>query len=104
MGEVKTAYEDTPNDGSAYYSSSTTNSAGKTATAAFRSFPNNFLYSGYVYYDYVGYRSSGGGYWSSTANGYQSAYSLYLSRSNVYPGTISYEKSFGRTIRCLMGS
>ena len=28
MGEVKTAYEDTPNDGSAYYSSSTTNSAG----------------------------------------------------------------------------
>ena len=104
MGEVKTAYEDTPNGGYAYYSSNTTNSAGKTATAAFRSFPNNFLYSGSVFSGSVSSRGSAGSYWSSTA--YSSSYAYYLSldSSGVYPGTNSYIKYFGRPIRCLVSS
>ena len=103
MGEVKTAYEDTPNDGTAIYSSSTTNSAGKTAAAAFRSFPNNFLYSGNVFNGSVsgqGYYSS---YWSSTAYDYINAYYLYLD-SDVLPGTFKHGKANGSTIRCLMSS
>ena len=87
-----------------YYLSSETNSAGKTATLAFRSYPNNFLYSGYVGYGSVSARGSGGYYWSSTAFTYNNAYGLYLVSSNVYPGTSGYYKYVGRTIRCLMGS
>ena len=104
MGEVKTAYEDTPNSGYAYYSSNTTNSAGKTATAAFRSFPNNFLRSGNVSSGSVGSRGSVGFYWSSTASSSSSAYYLDLNSSNVYPGTNDRYKYNGRTIRCLVGS
>ncbi len=104
MSEVKTAYEDTPNGGNSYYSSNTTNSAGKTATAAFRSFPNNFLYSGDVYNGSVNDRGSDGYYWTSTTVSSSSAYSLGLNSSNVNPGTYYYNKYYGRTIRCLMGS
>ena len=104
MGEVKTAYEDKPNSGKAYYSSNTTNSAGKTATAAFRSFPNNFLYSGNVVSGSVYNRGISGFYWSSTAYSDNVAYSLRLDSSNVYLGTDSSNKYLGRTIRCLMGS
>ena len=90
--------------GYGYYGNSVINTAGKTATAAIRSYPNNFLYSGYVYSGSVTDRGSGGGYWSSTANGSYYAYSLYLGSSNVDPGTFSIYKYYGRTIRCLMGS
>ena len=90
--------------GYGYYGNSVTNTASKTATAAIRSYPNNFLYSGYVYSGSVTDRGSGGGYWSSTANGSYYAYSLYLGSSNVDPGTFSIYKYYGRTIRCLMGS
>ena len=40
MDEVRTAYEDTPNTYQSYYSSATTNTAGDTATQAFRKYPN----------------------------------------------------------------
>ncbi len=104
MDEVKTAYEDTPNSGYAYYSSNTTNTAGKTATAAIRSFPNNFLYSGYFSTSSAFSRGSYGGYWSSTAysNGY--SYYLGLSSSSVGPGTISDYKSIGVSIRCTVSA
>ena len=101
MDEVKTAYEDTPNNGYAYYSSNTTNTAGKTATAAIRSFPNNFVYSGSVSSGLVNYRGSDGYYWSSTAISSNLAYNLYLHSSNVYPGTNYSNKYSGRTVRCV---
>ena len=100
MDEVKTAYEDTPNSGNAYYSSNTTNTAGKTATAAFRSFPNNFLYSGYFDTSSALSRGSLGLYWSSTAYSYGSSYRLYLASSLVYPGTDRRNKHYGLSIRC----
>ena len=87
-----------------YYQSSETNSAGKTATLAFRSYPNNFLYSGYVYSGSVNGRGSYGSYWSSTANTTYYAYNLYLYSANVYPGTDGNYKYGGRTIRCLASS
>ena len=102
MDEVKTAYEDTPNSGYAYYSSNTTNTAGKTATAAIRSFPNNFVYSGYVGSGSVNERGSSGRYWSSTANSSSYAYHLSLSTSNVYPGTSRLNKYFGWAVRCVV--
>ncbi len=100
MDEVKTAYEDTPNSGYAYYSSNTTNTANKTAIQAFRSFPNNFLYSGYFYTSSANDRGSGGYYWSSTAYSLNSSYSLSLDSSLVSPGTGYYNKYLGLSIRC----
>ena len=90
-------------DGYGYYSNDVTNTAGKTAAAAFRSYPNNFVYSGYVYGGSVGSRGSYGGFWSSTAsmsNYY--AYGLHLGSSGVTPGTSSgVSKYFGWTVRCV---
>ncbi len=87
-----------------YYQSSETNSAGKTATLAFRSYPNNFLYSGYVNSGSVNGRGSSGYYWSSTAYSSSNAYGLYLYSTNVYPGTSNGNKYGGSTIRCLASS
>ena len=104
MDEVKTAYEDMPNDGYAYYSSYTTNPAGKTATAALRSFPNNFLYSGFSGSSSAYNRGSGGAYWSSTANNNKNSYYLELFSSLVIPGTDRRNKSSGQSIRCTVGA
>ena len=90
--------------GYGYYGNSVTNAANKTATAAIRSYPNNFLYSGLVYSGSVGDRGSYGNYWSSTAYDSNYAYYLYLYSSNVYPGTDGSVKYYGGSIRCLMGS
>ena len=102
MNEVKTAYEDTPNGYNSYYSSATTNTAGDTATKAFRKYPNNFVYSGNVDSGSVINRGSYGRYWSSTAYSSGSAYSLRLVSSNVGPGTYGSLKYSGWTIRCLV--
>ncbi len=104
MDEVKTAYEDTPNNGYAYYSSNTTNTVGKTATAAFRSFPNNFLYSGYFTTSSALDRGSRGYYWSSTAYNNLVSYYLLLNSSSVLPGTGSGNKYYGYSIRCTMSA
>ena len=87
-----------------YYQSSETNAADKTATAAIRSYPNNFLYSGGVYSTFAGSRGSNGYYWSSTANDKYNAYFLSLDSLGVSPATVVNYKYEGRTIRCLMGS
>ena len=90
--------------GYGYYGNSVINTAGKTATAAIRSYPNNFLYSGIVNSGSVLSRGSSGYYWSSTANNSNVAYGLYLSSTNVSPGTGSLNKYYGRAIRCLASS
>ncbi len=104
MDEVKTAYEDTPNSGNAYYSSNTTNTAGKTATAAFRSFPNNFLYSGRFDKSSAYSQSILGHYWSSTSSDDYFGYYLHLSSGSVMPGTNNDYKYYGYSIRCTAGT
>ncbi len=104
MDEVKTAYEDAPNNGYACYSANTTNTAGKTATAAIRSFPNNFLYSGYFNTSSASNRGSGGNYWSSTAYNNSNSYFLYLGGPSVFPGTNYSSKNSGQSIRCTVGT
>ena len=88
----------------AYYNNTTTNAAGKTATAAFRSFPNNFLYSGYFYTSSAYDRGSDGYYWSSTANSYYRSYYLRLNDFYVYPGTDYTYKNSGYSIRCIVSA
>ena len=91
-------------NGYGYYGNSVTNTAGKTATAAIRSYPNNFLYSGVFGTSSASNRGSDGLYWSSTAYSYSLSYYLGLSSSNVSPGTYYGSKSNGRSITCIAGS
>ena len=90
--------------GYGYYGNSVINTAGKTATAAIRSYPNNFLYSGLVYSGSVSVRGSLGYYWSSTADSNYYAYSLSLDSTSVRPGAGSDYKYSGRSVRCLASS
>ncbi|MBR0431240.1 InlB B-repeat-containing protein, partial [Candidatus Saccharibacteria bacterium] len=66
-----------------------------------RTYPNNFLYSGFAYGSSVASRGSGGFYWSSTAVTSNYSYRLFLSSTSVYPGTYNYDKYYGVSIRCL---
>ncbi|MBQ3470711.1 InlB B-repeat-containing protein [Candidatus Saccharibacteria bacterium] len=100
MNEIMTAYEDWPNAGQSYYTPYTTNIAGKIASAAFRDFPNNFLYSGY--YDYsLSSNAGSGNYWSSTASNVNNSYELTLDNYTVKPGTNTTVKNYGYSIRCI---
>lgn len=78
--------------------------AGTTQSKVWRSFPNNFLYSGYAYNSRISNRGSYGNYWSSSANNASDAYRLGLDSSGLTPGTDYYNKYRGLTVRCVAGS
>ncbi len=67
----------------------------------FRSFPNNFIYSGRFNSLSANSRGSGGFYWSSSARNSYYAYNLYLYSSGVYPGTNYNNKNYGFSVRCI---
>ena len=73
------------------------------ASNRWRSYPNNFVYSGYAHGSSVGYRGSDGYYWSSSAYNSNLAYVLYFYSSSVTPGTIKSNKYDGRVARCVSG-
>ena len=86
-----------------YYAMNTAVSGGSTSSdAGLRSYPNNFLRSGYVAGASLVYRGSDGYYWSSTARNSYYAYDLYFGSSFVSPGTVSSSKNGGRAVRCLV--
>ncbi|MBO4276452.1 hypothetical protein J5868_01985, partial [Candidatus Saccharibacteria bacterium] len=80
---------------------SQSSTAGSTQSVKWRSFPNNFVYSGYWSGAQASNRSSYGRYWSSSACSNSSAYGLGLNSSNVYPGTYNVGKRNGFTVRCV---
>ena len=106
MGSNKTAFESVANSGRSYYSSNTTNTDGKTAIQAFRSFPNNFLLSGYIRGSGIYDRNTNGYYRSSTASSSSDSYrmTMYLNDAFVYPGTIYSYKYMGSSARCLVSN
>ena len=70
----------------------------------FRSFPNNFLYSGYFDGSSAKYRGSEGYYWSRSAGSYYGgSHSLSLSSTSLFPSDY-YLKYYGFRVRCLLGS
>ena len=73
------------------------------ASNRWRTYPNNFVYSGYVNGSSVNDRSSSGYYWSSSAGYSNYAYYLYFNSSNVYPGTNLSSKYYGWMVRCVAG-
>ena len=75
-----------------------------TASLKLRSFPNNFLYSGYFLTSSARSRGSFGFYWSSTAYYNYTSYVLHLYSSSVYPGTNNLNIYNGHSIRCTVGA
>ncbi len=71
-----------------------------TASNNLRSYPNDFVYSGYVYGSSVTNLSSNGSYWSSSSNNV-SVYLLYFYSMRVSPGTDPNNKHYGRMVRCI---
>ncbi|MBR3246260.1 hypothetical protein IKF87_00005, partial [Candidatus Saccharibacteria bacterium] len=71
------------------------------ASNRWRSYPNNFVYSGYVNGSSVSLRNSYGLYWSSSAWDISIAYLLYFRSGYVLPGTSNLGKYFGKMARCV---
>ena len=67
-----------------------------------RSYPNNFLYSGYFYMSSTNSRGGSGYYWSSTAFSIVSSYKLSLLSSSVTPSTNGGSKIYSSSIRCMV--
>ena len=86
------------------YSSSTT-PTGADRSVVWRSFPNNFIYSGDFYMASATNRSSNGDYLSSTAYNGTRSYALYLSGAGFRPGTDDLGSKFkGVSIRCVVAN
>ncbi len=88
-----------PEEGATADSSSSP--TGTVMSGVFRSYPNNFLYSGLFTGSSPGNRSGTGHYRSSTSNSGSRSYGLSLDRSSVNPGTGTGLKYYGSSIRCL---
>ncbi len=69
----------------------------------FRSFPNNFLYSGNFNGSSAYLRGSYGYYWSRSAYVSNYSYNLTLVSTGLFP-SFNYDKYFGFSVRCLIGS
>ena len=77
----------------------TTNNPALSTT--WRSYPNNFLYSGEIYGSSFD-RGYNGYYWSSSNKSYHQSFTFELSDEAVYPGDDQESKYSGLTIRCLL--
>ena len=81
-----------------YYTGTT---EGAAVSKLVRSYPNNFLYAGYISSSLIGSRGSDGYYWSASANSPNYAYNLLFQSTSVYPGTNYSYKYFGMSVRCV---
>ena len=69
---------------------------------AWRSFPNNFIYSGFWFDKSASARGEAGYYWSATTNSdTRYVFTLNFYHSNLDQGTGNGEKSFGESVRCV---
>ena len=88
--------------GSFYYLNQQMGAAsGATGSNNWRSFPNNFVYSGYWGGSSAVGRGRYGYYWSSTAYDTNFAYNLYFGSSYVFPSNY-YGKYGGVSVRCVV--
>ncbi|MBQ1298329.1 hypothetical protein IIY24_00620 [Candidatus Saccharibacteria bacterium] len=78
--------------------------AGTTQSKVWRSFPNNFLYSGNFDSASPSLRGSYGYYWSSTASNNNRSYGLLLGSTDLHPGTNYRNRYLGQSIRCITDS
>ena len=89
--------------GGFYYLNYILNNGSTDATASnrWRSFPNNFVYSGGWDGSSAYNRGYYGYYWSSTASDTNYAYYLYFNSGSVSPGVYNSNKYYGGSVRCV---
>ena len=77
-----------------------------TANNKLISYPNNFVYSGYVNGAEIhGRGNSNGIYWSSSGSSINSAYCMYFTSGVVHPGSHdSCNRHNGKMVRCIAGT
>ena len=78
------------------------NSNATDTSVGLRAFPNNLSYSGFIDDGTIYNRGYDGHYWSSSPNGSNYVYYLYLGRNFNYPGSKYDDGHFGMSIRCLV--
>ena len=96
------SYLDTQMGGSGTSANSSTTPDGVARSIVWRSFPNNFIFSGYFDGSSANNRSNGGLYWSSTANSNRNSYTLYLVGYGLNPGSRDFDKHYGNSVRCVV--
>ena len=89
--------------GEYYVLNTNANSGAINTSTGLRSYPTNFLYSGYFATSSAYNRGNGGIYWSSTAFDANNSYRLSLGSTGVNPGTDYCNKYYGLTARCVAG-
>jgi hypothetical protein len=82
---------------------SNNSNSGIIQSKKWRSFPNNFVYSGSFNGSSISGRNTGGVYWSSSAavNTDYNAYSLLFQSDFLSPGDGSASRNNGRSVRCI---
>ena len=95
--------KNTSDNGSFYQLNQALNNGSTDATVSnrWRSFPNNFVYSGNWSGSSAYGRGINGYYWSSTAYTSYDAYYLFFNSGDVRPGTDYYRKYNGYSVRCV---
>ena len=79
------------------------NSGSTSSSTGWRTYPNNFIYSGNINTGAFGGRGSSGYYWSGSAKSAAGAYTFYFSSSSVTLASHVYRRS-GYSVRCIVAS
>lgn len=77
-----------------------TSPTGGEMSSRWRTYPNNFLYSGYLSGSSINNSGDFGFYLSSTVRDFADMFYLYLSRVSVSPGVAYDNKYKGYAVRC----
>ena len=89
--------------GGEFYSLNLVANSGLTDNSVgFRSFPNNFVYSGFIGSGTIYERGTNGYYWTSSPNGANYVYYMYFHKNYIYPGSSFDNGYYGRNVRCLL--
>ena len=82
-------------------SDSSTNPTSSTMVSRYKTYPNNFIYSG-EYVNSIDLLGESGSYWTSTTGPqYYTGYSFQISNDFISPATSSGNKGIGESIRCI---
>lgn len=98
------SYLDIQLGGSGKYADPNTTPTGEAMNKKWRSFPNNYLYSGVYWANYVDELGTSGYYWSSTTSQGDSAYKFLLYTPYFHPGNSTQKKYYGFSVRCVLDS
>ena len=81
---------------------SSTTPTGKTMSATLRSFPQNFVYAGWIENASISSRNTSTRYWTSTANNNSNAYLMIITATSINPGNTTIGKFIGASVRCVI--